>query len=690
LVYSTYLGGNSLDTANGVAVDGAGSAYVTGTTFSTNFPVAHALQATRPGPALQHAFVTKFEPAGNVLAYSTYVGASLCTSAGWGIAVDAAGGAYVTGQTCATNFPVVNALQGTIGSTGGLSDAFVLELSPAGDALVFSTYLGGNSSDVGHAIALDAAGDAYVTGWTVSTNFPVANAPQAASAGAYDAFVSRISAAGALVYSTYFGGSDNEGFQQTAGGLAVDAGGNAYVVGVTRSADLPTRNAVQTARLGVEDAFVFRLAPDPPPPVAPIASAGADQTVDEGALVTLDGAASSDPNGDALGYHWQQVAGPAVTLSDPTAAQPFFTAPSVPVGGVTLSFRLVVDDGTNASEPDTVDITITNVNRVPVANAGADQTVQEGSTVALTAGDSFDSDGDALTYAWTQTAGPPVALSDTSVVAPTVTTPAVGPGGVTLVFTVTVSDGIALATDEVHVAVSNVNQVPIALAGADQTVDEGNVVSLQGGSSNDPDGDALTFAWTQVGGPPVALSSPTSATPSFTAPAVGATGATLVFQLVVGDGASASPPDQVAVTVRDGNQPPSCGLAKASPGLLWPPNHKLVPVRIVGVADPNDEGVIITVTSVTQDEPLNGIGDGDTTLDAVLQGSKVLVRAERSGPGTGRVYQLTFTATGSGGATCTGSVRVCVPHDRQACGHHGSNHQSDCVDEGQVFDSLHP
>jgi K319L-like, PKD domain/Beta-propeller repeat len=690
LVYSTYLGGSDLDTANGIAVDAAGSAYVTGTTFSTNFPVAHALQATRPSPALQHAFVTKFEPAGNVLAYSTYIGGSLCTSVGWGIAVDAAGSAYVTGQTCATNFPVVNAFQGTIGSTGGLSDAFVLKLSPAGDALVYSTYLGGNSSDVGHAIALDAAGDAYITGWTVSTNFPTANALQAANAGAYDAFVSRMSAAGnVLVYSTYLGGSDNEDFQQTAGGIAVDAAGNAYVVGPTRSGDFPTKNAVQTARIGLESTYLFRLAPDPPPPVAPTAKAGPDRTAEEGALVTLDGTGSSDPNGDALGYHWQQIAGPAVTLSDPTAAQPFFTAPSVPVGGATLGFQLIVDDGTHTSEPDTVNITVMNVNRVPVADAGGDQAVQEGSTVTLTAGDSFDSDGDALTYEWVQTAGTPVVLSGAGVVAPTFTAPAVGSGGETLTFAVTVSDGIALATDEVHVAVSNLNQVPIALAGADLTVDEGTVVSLQGGGSSDPDGDALTYAWTQVNGPTVALSNPTSATPGFVAPAVGPTGATLVFQLVVGDGASASPPDQVAVSVRDGNQPPSCGLAKASPGLLWPPNHKLVPVRIGGVADPNDESVTVTVTNVTQDEPLNGIGDGDTTPDAVLQGSKALVRAERSGPGTGRVYKLTFTATDSGGATCTGSVRVCVPHDRQGCGHH-SDHHADCVDEGQLFNSLHP
>src|SRR4029077_4115751 len=144
---------------------------------------------------------------------------------------------------------------------------------------------------------------------------------------------------------------------------------------------------------------------------------------------------------------------------------------------------------------------------------------------------------------------------------------------------------------------------------------------------------------------PVTLIDPASAQPRFTAPAVGATGATLVFQLIAGDGPANGAPDTVTITVRDANQPPSCGQAQASPGLLWPPNHKLVSAGVQGVSDPEDRDVRITITGVPQDEALNGLGDGDTTPDAVLQGASVLLRAERSGLGTGRIYTVTFSAT---------------------------------------------
>ena len=113
--------------------------------------------------------------------------------------------------------------------------------------------------------------------------------------------------------------------------------------------------------------------------------------------------------------------------------------------------------------------------------------------------------------------------------------------------------------------------------------------------------------------------------------------------------------------------------------MLWPPNHRLVPVSITGVADPDDPDVRLTVTAVTQDEPVRGQGCGDTSPDAVLAGASVLLRAERAGHGTGRVYRVTFTASDTSGATCTGSVTVCVPHDRR---------RHPCVDEGQRYNSL--
>jgi hypothetical protein len=385
-----------------------------------------------------------------------------------------------------------------------------------------------------------------------------------------------------------------------------------------------------------------------------------------------------------LTYDWQQVAGSlSVTLDFIDPAHPTFTAPNVPRGGATLTFQLVVNDGTQDSEPDTVDITIKDVNHPPVADAGPDQTIQEGSPVALDGSASYDLDNDDLTFSWAQTGGPTVALAATDTAQPSFTAPTVGSAGETLTFQLTVGDGLASATDEINVMVDNVNHSPTASAGDDQTTDEGGSVTLHG-SGTDPDNDPLTYEWTQFSGPTVTLSGTTSPTPNFTAPAVGAGGADLMFELVVrDDGLLESEPDQVTVHVLDKNDPPACELASVSPAILWPPNHKLVPVAITNVSDSNNDQVTINIVSVTQDEPSKGLGDGDTSPDTVIQGEgeAVLLRAERAGNGNGRVYEVTFTAEDSDGGSCAGTVTVCVPRDRQS---------NQCVDDDQWYDSLQP
>jgi len=254
LVYSTYLGGSGWDEGHGIAVDSSGNAYVTGRTYSDNFPTASPLQATGGG-AYEDAFVAKLNAAGSALVYSTYLGGS-GNDYGYGIAVDSFGNAYVTGYTNSTNFPTASPVQATNG--GGSYDVFVAKLNTTGSALVYSTYLGGNGADFGFGIAVDSSGNAYVTGQTSSANFPRASPLQATNGGgSYDVFVAKLNTTGsALVYSTYLGGNGYDfGY-----GIAVDSAGNAYVTGYTESSNFPTANPLQAAfGGGTVDAFVAKL-----------------------------------------------------------------------------------------------------------------------------------------------------------------------------------------------------------------------------------------------------------------------------------------------------------------------------------------------------------------------------------------------------------------------------------------------
>jgi hypothetical protein len=260
LIYSTYLGGSGGDSGASIAVDAAGNAYVTGTTASTNFPTMNPLQPTYGGGA-GDAFVTKFNPSGSALLYSTYLGGS-GLDGGFGIAVDSSGNAYLTGCTTSIDFPTMNPIQPNYGGNnspnGGCGDAFVTEIDPAGSALVYSTYLGGSGSDAGIGVAVDGTGDAYVTGYSGSTNFPVTPGGfQTSLNGPYNAFVAVISPAGAaLVYSTYLGGS----VYDEGDGISVDNSDDAYVTGNTLSSNFPTTpGAFQTTYGGGLDAFVTKF-----------------------------------------------------------------------------------------------------------------------------------------------------------------------------------------------------------------------------------------------------------------------------------------------------------------------------------------------------------------------------------------------------------------------------------------------
>jgi hypothetical protein len=232
LLYSTYLGG---DNAVGlsIAVDASGDTYITGCAYR-NFPTTPGAFQTTYRAFNGNAFVTKLNAAGSALLYSTYLGGS-SAACGVGIAIDASGDAYIAGDTYDLDFPTTaGAFQIT---PVGRPNAFVSKLNSAGSALVYSTFLGGNGSESGVAIAVDASGNAYVTGSTWSTNFSVTPDAFQTTSRAPDVFVSKLNAAGsALLYSTYFGGSGPD----MSNAIAIDSSGSAYVIGWAGSSDFPT------------------------------------------------------------------------------------------------------------------------------------------------------------------------------------------------------------------------------------------------------------------------------------------------------------------------------------------------------------------------------------------------------------------------------------------------------------------
>jgi hypothetical protein len=262
LLYSTYLGGSSYEVGNCIAVDGDGNAYVTGYTAGPDFPTLSYYQADQGS---DDVFVTRLDTTQSgtaSLLYSTYLGGA-GGDIGFGITVDSSGNAYVTGWTKSTNFPILNQYMSDPGDSFN-EDAFVAKLDTTQSgttSLLYSTYLGGNSGDFGYGIALDSSGNAYVTGYTDSADFPTLNQYQTDPTDtAADVFVTKLdttqSGSTSLLYSTYLGGNSGD----SGYGIALDSSGNAYVAGITESTDFPTLNQYMTEPGdGYYDAFVTML-----------------------------------------------------------------------------------------------------------------------------------------------------------------------------------------------------------------------------------------------------------------------------------------------------------------------------------------------------------------------------------------------------------------------------------------------
>ncbi|MBI5236911.1 MAG: SBBP repeat-containing protein [Deltaproteobacteria bacterium] len=307
LANSTFLGGTSYDypasIATRITMDAygnlSGGVYVTGYTYSTNFPTAAPFYATNSGAS--DVFVTKINPTWSALAYSTYLGGA-SSDYGSAIAVDPAGNAYITGTTYSTNFPTASPIYGPrLDLYGGYpGDAFVTKLNASGNALSYSTYLGGTAYDSGYGIAVDNSGNAYVTGYTLSTNFPVASPLYSTLGGGYDAFVTKLNPAGsALSFSTYLGGSGNDYGRS----IVVDGYENAYVAGQTYSTNFPTVAPFQPANAGLQDVFAAKISTTVQQSDLTVSSLTAPATARAGISVSVSNTVTNSGTGASNGSY---------------------------------------------------------------------------------------------------------------------------------------------------------------------------------------------------------------------------------------------------------------------------------------------------------------------------------------------------------------------------------------------------
>ncbi|MFX1532605.1 MAG: SBBP repeat-containing protein, partial [Promethearchaeota archaeon] len=334
LNFSTFLGGSDQELGLGIAVDTSGNSYITGYTLSTDFPTKNAYQSTHAG-GLEDVFVTKLNATGNGLNFSTYLGGfgavSFTGDRGYAIAVDSTGNSYVTGVTGANDFPRFNAYQN---SKSGGTDAFITKFNATGNGLNFSTFLGGSNDEAAEGIELDTEGNSYVTGYTLSNDFPMQNAYNSTYGGNNDVFITKLNATGnGLNFSTYLGGSaDDKGL-----GIAIDSSGNSYITGITNSSNFPMLNGYNETYGGNDDGFVAKLWMDNIAPSINLVSPGNNSIKPSNTLIDLNIADENSGISQVL-YNWD--GNPNGTLTDPYDV-------FLPTGDGQHILRVYANDSTN-------------------------------------------------------------------------------------------------------------------------------------------------------------------------------------------------------------------------------------------------------------------------------------------------------------------------------------------------------
>jgi hypothetical protein len=346
--------------------------------------------------------------------------------------------------------------------------------------------------------------------------------------------------------------------------------------------------------LAATDTCVVNIAPVAPANKAPVADAGPDQTAVAGSTVALTGLNSTDSDGTVASYAWTQTVGTTVKLSNPSVASPTFTAPSAGTSGASLTFQLTVKDSGGLAATDTCVVNITAatpVNEPPVANAGPDQSAVGSATVTLNGSNSTDSDGSIASYVWKQTAGTAVTLSNASAATATFTAPPASTGATSLAFQLTVTDdGKLTATDTCSVNISAAapaSKPPVANAGLDQTVDSGDVVTLDGYNSTDSDDRIVSYLWQQIEGPPVTLQNAAAMTTTFVAPHGDASGKSMTFKLTVKDAGGHQASDTSIINVN-----PSAG-----------PSVNLPPIADAGADQRVRRGATVTLNGARSSDP---------------------------------------------------------------------------------------